>query len=425
MEPNHLRLDLSLTTSRAIAVHDEECPEIGPVCQVRNEPPQLHRTTLWLSELRVLAEYGLVPHLALQGVVPFRLIDTRTTYSNLEGNRILLDYPSLHHRNETLVGPGDPQLWIHHGVRIIGWELSERIGVNFPVGKMRPNPFRLAAEGLPHEHIQFGTGTVDPLLGIDLAKVFGSWSLNAFAQGQVPLYRNRFGYKAGARFVGGVAASTGLGLKGPAFRLGVTAVHEFAERWDGVVPTADGNQGRTDLFFGPGFTIPFAGDWSASIDLQARVYGRVVGAQLEMPIVVAVSIGRLFHLERGFDERPPTSVVTTLELDVEDVVDHGEAVPLVPVSGKWTIYDFWAPWCESCKTLDAELRRLASHEVSLAIRRINIVDFDSPISKQELPSVSVLPHVRLIRPDGTLAFEESGSPPDLIEMISKGLSSKR
>ena len=75
MDPNHLRLDFALAVSRAVAVHDEECPDIGPICQVRPEPPQQHHITLWLAELWVLAEYGIAPHFALQGVVPLREVE--------------------------------------------------------------------------------------------------------------------------------------------------------------------------------------------------------------------------------------------------------------------------------------------------------------------------------------------------------------
>jgi hypothetical protein len=69
-------------------------------------------------------------------------------------------------------------------------------------------------------------------------------------------------------------------LTGPSFRLGTSGFHEFPERWNGVVPTDDGNQGRTDLYLGSGVTIPFAQDWSVSIDVRGRFYGHAVNAQL-------------------------------------------------------------------------------------------------------------------------------------------------
>jgi thiol-disulfide isomerase/thioredoxin len=362
----------------------------------------------------VLAEYGLLPNLAIQGVVPFGLVQTRTKYTDLADNPITLTYPSIHHRNETLVGPRDPQLLLHHGMKLWGFDVSERLGASLPLGRVVPNPYELGAEGLPHEHIQFGTGTVDPLLGLDLSRDLGRFSLAAFAFAQVPLYRDRYGYQAGTRVLGGLVASSGLGLNGPSFRLSATGVQEFPERWDGVIPLTDGNQGRTDLFIGPGVTMPFATDWSVSLDLRFRAYGNVVGAQLDLPLVAEVSVGRLFHLEKGREE---LSAPISSAADIDDAVTAGEVAPLTGVAGKWTVYDFWAPWCEACKGLTSELSRLAAEDPLLAVRRVNIEDFDSPIAVKELPGVSVLPHVRVVAPDGRTVWEGSGAPDELLVQL--------
>jgi thiol-disulfide isomerase/thioredoxin len=414
VSPHHLRIDVAVDGSRAIASHEEDCPDIGPICDITSQPPQLHHTTLWLWQVQVLAEYGLVPNLAIQGMVPFGMVQTRTKYTDLINNPITLDYPSIHHRNETLVGPRDPQLLLHHGMKLLGFSVSERAGLSFPLGSTVPNPYQLAAQGLPHEHIQFGTGTVDPLLGLDLSQDFGKFSVAAFAFAQLPFYSDRYGYQAGDRFLGGIVGSSTLGLNGPSCRLSATLVQELPERWDGIVPLTDGNQGRTDLFIGPGITVPFATDWSVSLDLRIRAYGNVVGAQLDLPLVAEVSAGRLFHFENGREETSPPSGGSA---DFEDIVRGGEAVPLQGVPGKWTVFDFWAPWCEACKRLTLELARLAGEDPLLAVRRVNIIDFDSQIAVRELPGVSVLPHIRLVSPDGKTAWEGSGTPDELVDQL--------
>ena len=47
-----------------------------------------------------------------------------------------------------------------HGAKGAGeWTLSARAGTSLPVGRTEPNPSALGREGLPHEHIRFGTGT--------------------------------------------------------------------------------------------------------------------------------------------------------------------------------------------------------------------------------------------------------------------------
>ena len=418
MSPQHLRLDAELNLSRAEAQHDESCPEIGPICLVRDEPPQQHHTTVWLAEARLLGEYGLTPHLALQATVPFRLMSTSTRFTDLAGNTLKLDYTNIHHHDEVLAGLGDIQLAMHGGWKLGGFNLGARLGMSLPTGKIQPNPYKLGDLGESHEHVQFGTGTFDPLLGVDLSRDFGPFSVGAFGFSQLPFTQGRYGYQAGARVMAGVVAMSGLGLSGPMFRVSVMALHEVAERWDGAVPTEEGNLGRTDLFAGVGATLPFATDWSVSLDVRVRAWGQVVGAQLEMPVVLAVSLGRLFHFEDSMeDEHASPDSFPPAPGDVADLVHEGELAVLAGVPGKLTVFDFWAPWCEACKTLDVELRRFAAGRADDAIRRVNIVDFDSPIATRELRGVSLLPRVRLVGPDGVTVWEGSGAPVELMEHV--------
>ena len=53
----------------------------------------------------------------------------------------------------------------------------------------------------------------------------------------------------------------------------------------------------------------------------------------------------------------------------------------------------------------------------LLIRRVNIVDFDSPISLAELPGVEMLPRIRVIDPTGRVVLERSGTPDVLTEAL--------
>ncbi len=119
---------------------------------------------------------------------------------------------------------------MHAAANLGAFKLGGRFGVSMPTGKMQPNPYVLGDEGRPHEHIQFGTGTFDPVLSADIVRSFDMWSLAAFAQTQLPLYRSPLGYLAGTRLSLGVVGTIGFGLKSPTFRLAVTGYQEFAER---------------------------------------------------------------------------------------------------------------------------------------------------------------------------------------------------
>ena len=421
MSPNHLRVDLELDGSWGQSSHDEECPEIGPICNLRDEPPQQHHTDLVSLQARLFAEVGVRPNLALQAQLPFRLVGTWTRYTDLSGNPITLDYENIHHRDGVRAGLGDVKLATHFGWSAAGLNGGVALGLSLPTGVVHQNPDRLEGLGLPHEHLQFGTGTVDPTLSLDLGKTFSLWSLAAFGSAQVPLYPGDQGYQAGAMLTLGVSASSHLGWKGPLFRLALFGYGETPERWDDQVPLEDGNRGRVDLYLGPGVTFDLGKDWTLSVDARFRLAGLVVGAQLAMPVVLSVSLGTLFHFESA-DEEEHLHGGGEEVADIADLVTAGEAAPLEPVAGKWTVFDFHAPWCEACKSLDVALRnRARAWTKELAVRRVNIVDFDSPIARHELPGVGVLPRIRVVNPKGQVVFEASGSPDELLQRLDAQL----
>jgi thiol-disulfide isomerase/thioredoxin len=364
-----------------------------------------------------LAEFGVKSDFAVQASVPLRLIGTWTRYTDVFTGEPLEGYTEIHHRNGFVGGLGDIRVATHFGWRGLGFNGGITMGMSLPTGRVHENPYRLGDQGLPHQHIQLGTGTVDPIASLDIGRTFGPLSLALFINGQFPLYKGEQGLQAGISGTAGLSAASKFGLPGPLFRLALLTYGEWPERWDDHVPLEDGNQGRFDLYLGPGVTFDLGNDWTLSFDARVRLVGYTAGAQLTMPVVLSASIGTLFHLET--DEEAEEAHGPGEEVaDVADLVTQGEAAPLTPVPGKWTVLDFWAPWCEACKPLDAALKNRAKAWVKqLALRRVNIVDFDSPIAKQELPEVNLLPRIRVVDPSGKVAFEQSGPPEELLQKL--------
>lgn len=111
-------------------------------------------------------------------------------------------------------------------------------------------------------------------------------------------------------------------------------------------------------------------------------------------------------------------------VDMIEIARKGESVELEPVAGRVTVFDFWATWCAPCKDLDRELSELArQYPDRLAIRKLEVVDADSPVVMRHLNKGTTLPHVKVFGPDGQLRFELGGKPRDIAARVESLLQS--
>jgi hypothetical protein len=162
-----------------------------------------HDQSIFLAETRLGAEYGLTDHLAVAIMLPFRVVDAGIVYVDATTGDPVSVADEIHHRDETLAGLADPWISAHGAWRLGSFVLDGRLGVSLPVGETEEDPFVLGDLGLEHQHIQFGTGTVNPIVSVSLARPFARWRLAAWGLAQLVLYENDRGYRAGDRFAGG------------------------------------------------------------------------------------------------------------------------------------------------------------------------------------------------------------------------------
>lgn len=128
--------------------------------------------------------------------------------------------------------------------------------------------------------------------------------------------------------------------------------------------------------------------------------------------VVNAGFGAVFpgETESGFAP-PPESVVRTLDIVTypgTSKVDIGRIV----AAGKVTIVDFYGDWCGPCRVLEMRLQRLmAGSKPSLALRRVNIGQWDNEAAKQATREfrAEALPYVRVYDARGRFVAAVTGS----------------
>jgi thiol-disulfide isomerase/thioredoxin len=297
---------------------------------------------------------------------------------------------------------------------VSGFTLSARIGTTIPIGGTVPNPFLLGDMGIEHEHVQFGTGTFVPILGVEAYRRFGGVTVDTYFLTLQSLYENGYGYRAGNRYAFGVGAASDLGTKRWRFRATLDYASESAESWSGIVYTDEGNIGRTDVLAGLEATYRIGDDWHASIAAKVPVYTHVIGGQIDTPAYAQLTIGTHVHVWNPKHVHPAVAALGAdwSGLDERELSTDGSATALVSEPGKVTVVDFWADWCKPCGELDHMLADVARrHPDALAVRKVNVVDADTPAwNKYLAPGNFNLPHVKLYDRDGKLVWERSASP---------------
>jgi thiol:disulfide interchange protein len=108
---------------------------------------------------------------------------------------------------------------------------------------------------------------------------------------------------------------------------------------------------------------------------------------------VAVALATTPPPHKGdFEEHP----VDERGLDIK-TISKGEAVTLKRhlVRGKVTIIDYTADWCKPCRILGGKLAEFARREKRIAIRKVDVTRWDTPVVRQHLKGIKGLPYVEV------------------------------
>jgi len=89
--------------------------------------------------------------------------------------------------------------------------------------------------------------------------------------------------------------------------------------------------------------------------------------------------------------------------DAQLLTRDGSAVgplPKLAVPGKYTVFDVFAEWCGPCREVDERLRQVVTQRRDVAIRKLNVRDFDTPLALELGSAFETLPYVIVFTPNG-------------------------
>jgi thiol-disulfide isomerase/thioredoxin len=98
--------------------------------------------------------------------------------------------------------------------------------------------------------------------------------------------------------------------------------------------------------------------------------------------------------------------------DVQKIVTEGEDLKTLEahaVANKFTVFDFGAEWCPPCRTVDEHLFAKLQTRPDIAVRKLNVVSWESPIAERWLREVPELPLLIVYGPDGKKLGEVHGA----------------
>ena len=179
--------------------HDAHCPEISPTFCADPDVEIIaheHHQGVTLTRTQASLSYGMGKGWQAMAQLPVDIKHLTIDYTTPDGQPYDPPYGNIHHRNETLVGLGDGQWKLQkYGHLGEGLTLGGGFGTTVPLGRTEEDPYELSANDKTHQHVQMGSGTIDPVGSVSMVWMSHQWGWMASAHGRMPLYDNSKGYR--------------------------------------------------------------------------------------------------------------------------------------------------------------------------------------------------------------------------------------
>lgn len=208
---------------------------------VQKVPEHRHRVNLNIYRTDVGIKYYFTPRWILDVNIPYETkiqeasVEKIDPVTEEQWQAIKLN-GYIHHRNETYTGFADADVFVGHFIRGAFKEndfLMGRIGSTIPFGRTEENPWPLGDQGREHQHIQFGTGTFNPVGDIHYRlPVYRGLATNTSLRVKFPFYENDKTYR-GSRELTYTAGLNYRLNEWLAFQAGYLGFYQTYAYWDG------------------------------------------------------------------------------------------------------------------------------------------------------------------------------------------------
>ena len=203
-EINQFRVNINMLMSPDARGGHLESRGLSPTGVVVDAPLHRHHVALSTYRIDIGLHYLLNDQWTLQANVPYAVRDQEASVEWIdpvtpEDEQAILRSRDIHHRNETYAGLADSDLFLGYKKRSLfktGDVLFARLGTTVPIGRTEENPWILGDAGIEHLHIQFGTGTFNPIANLRYTlPLYRGMMITASARGTFPFYENNKTYR--------------------------------------------------------------------------------------------------------------------------------------------------------------------------------------------------------------------------------------
>lgn len=203
-EIDQFRVNINMLASPDAQGGHLESRGLSPTGEVIDAPLHRHHVALSTYRIDVGVQYLLSDRWMLQANIPYAVRNQDASIEwidpvSTEDKEAILRSRDIHHRDETYTGLADSDLFLGYKMRGLFKTddvLFARLGTTIPVGKTEKNPWKLGESGIEHLHIQFGTGTFNPIANLQYSlPLYRGLTLTASTRGTFPFYENNKTYR--------------------------------------------------------------------------------------------------------------------------------------------------------------------------------------------------------------------------------------